>query len=165
MVTAGGRPVTLVGNPVKAGDSAPDFKVLTADMKEKTLADFSGKTLVISVTPSLDTAVCDLQANQFNHEAASLPGDIVVLNISVDLPFALGRFCAAKGIDRVITLSDHRDVSFGNAYGVLIKETRLLTRSVFIIDKTGVVRYVEIVGETSNQPNYDRALAEAKKLV
>lgn len=165
IVTMAGSPVTLMGNPVKAGDMAPDFKVLTAGMKEMSLKDFSGKTLIISVTPSLDTPVCDLQATRFNQEAGSLPGDVALLNISVDLPFALARFCAAKGIDKVMTLSDHRDVSFGNAYGILMKETRLLARAIFIIDKSCMVRYVEIVDDVTKHPDYDRALAEMKKLL
>ena len=165
IVTMAGSPVTLMGNPVKAGDRAPDFKVLTAGMKEMSLKDFSGKTLIISVTPSLDTPVCDLQATRFNQEAGSLPGDVALLNISVDLPFALARFCAAKGIDKVMTLSDHRDVSFGNAYGILMKETRLLARAIFIIDKSCMVRYVEIVDDVTKHPDYDRALAEMKKLL
>ncbi len=164
LVAMAGNPVTLTGNPVKAGDMAPDFKVLTSEMKEMTLADFAGKTVLISVTPSLDTPVCDLQATRFNQEAGSLPGGAVLLNISVDLPFALARFCAAKGIDRVKTLSDHRDVSFGTAYGVLIKEFRLLARAIFVIDRGGVVRYVEIVPDVTGHPDYDRALAEARKL-
>jgi thiol peroxidase len=164
IVKAAGSPVTLTGNPVKEGDRAPGFTVLTAEMKEMSLADFSGKTLIISVTPSLDTPVCDLQATRFNQEAGSLSGDVTLLNISVDLPFALARFCAAKGIDRVKTLSDHRDVSFGTAYGVLMKESRLLARAIFIIDKGGTVRYVELVDDVTKQPDYDRAIAEAKKL-
>ena len=165
LVTIAGNPVTLTGNPVNPGDKAPDFTVLTADMKEMTLKDFSGKILIISVTPSLDTPVCDLQATRFNSEAAAMPDNVVLLNISVDLPFAISRFCAAKGIDRVMTLSDHRDVSFGTAYGVLIRETRLLARSVFIVDVKGTVRYVEIVDDVTKHPDYERALEEARKLL
>lgn len=165
IVKIAGNPVTLTGNPVKEGDAAPDFKVLSADMKEVTLKDFAGKTVIISVTPSLDTSVCDLQATRFNKEAAGLPAEVVVLNISVDLPFAISRFCSVKGIDRIQTLSDHRDVSFGGAYGVLIRETRLLARSIFIIDAKGIVRYVEIVDDIAKQPDYDRALKEARKLL
>jgi len=165
MVSMAGNPVTLAGNPVKAGDVAPGFKVLSADMKEVSLGDFAGKVIVISVTPSLDTSVCDLQATRFNSEAASLPGDVAILNISVDLPFAIGRFCSAKGIDRLKTLSDHRDLSFGTAYGVVVKEARLLARSVFIVGRDGVVKYVEIVDDVTKHPDYDRALAEVKKLL
>ncbi len=165
IVTMAGNPVTLEGNTVKAGDRAPDFTVLSADMKEVSLRDFAGRIIVLSVTPSLDTPVCDLQATRFNTEAASLPADVAILNISVDLPFALGRFCAARGIDRVTTLSDHRDLSFGSAYGVVIKELRLLARAVFIVDRDGIVKYAEIVDEVTKHPDYDRALAEMKKLV
>ena len=111
-----------------------------------------------SVTPSLDTSVCDLQLRRFNHEAASLPRDVVVLNLSMDLPFAISRFCTAAGIDRVKALSDHRDASFGGSYGVLIKELRLLARSIFILDKDNIVRYREIVPEQSQHPDYDKAL-------
>ena len=164
LVTFFGNPLTLVGNEVKAGDRAPDFIVLDKELKEIKLSDFAGKIKVISVTPSLDTPVCDLQARTFNQEAGALSEGIVVLNISMDLPFAIARFCAGAGIDKVQTLSDHRDASFGNAYGVLVKELRLLARSVFVIDKADVVRYVQIVPEMTNQPEYDKALQEAKKL-
>ncbi len=164
VVTFFGNPLTLVGNEVKAGDRAPDFIVLDKELKEIKLSDFAGKIKVISVTPSLDTPVCDLQARTFNQEAGALSEGIVVLNISMDLPFAIARFCAGAGIDKVQTLSDHRDASFGNAYGVLVKELRLLARSVFVIDKSDVVRYVQIVPEMTNQPEYEKALQEAKKL-
>ena len=120
---------------------------------------------IISVTPSLDTPVCNIQATTFNDKARSLSADVVVINISMDLPFAIARFCAGQGIDNLRTLSDHRDASFGTAYGVLIGELRLLARSVFVIDKADVVRYVEIVPEMTHEPDYERALGEAKKLV
>jgi thiol peroxidase len=120
---------------------------------------------VISVTPSLDTPVCDLQLRRFNHEAASLPHDVEVLNISMDLPFAISRFCTAAEIEKARALSDHRDASFGNAYGVLIKELRLLARSIFIVDKDDVVRYLEIVTEQTNHPDYDRALVVLHRLL
>jgi thioredoxin-dependent peroxiredoxin len=164
VVTFLGNPLTLVGNEVKVGDKAPDFTVLDKELKEVKLADFKGKIKVISVTPSLDTPVCDLQARTFNQEAGSLSDGVVVLNVSMDLPFAIARFCVAAGIDKVLTLSDHRDASFGNAYGVLVKELRLLARSVFVIDKYDVVRYVQIVPEMTNPPEYGKALEEAKTL-
>ena len=129
------------------------------------LRDFSGKTKVISVTPSLDTPVCDLQARRFNHEAASLPADVVVLNISMDLPFAISRFCSVAAIDRVKALSDHRDASFGTAYGVLIKELRLLARSIFIIDKDNILRYKETVPEQSDHPNYEKVLEALNTII
>jgi thiol peroxidase len=165
VVTMGGAPVTLTGNPVGVGDKAPDFTVLTPDMKAVSLSHFKNNILVISVAPSIDTPVCDLQATRFNQEANSLPDDVRVLNITVDLPFALGRFCAAKGIDKVLTLSDHRDLSFGNAYGVVVKEFRLLARSIFIVDRDGIVRYVELVTDIKNHPDYEKALAEVRKLL
>ena len=117
---------------------------------------------MISVTPSLDTPVCDLQLRRFNSEAAQFPADIVVLNISMDLPFAVSRFCSSAGIERVRALSDHRDASFGTAFGVLIKELRLLARSVFILDRENVVRYREIVPELSTHPDYEKALRALK---
>lgn len=159
-----GTPLTLIGPEIKIGDKAPDFSILSNELKEHNLKDFSGKTKVISVTPSLDTPVCDLQATRFDKEATSLPDDVVVLNISCDLPFAMARFCSAKNIGKVRTFSDHRDVSFGTAYGVLIKELRLLARAIFIVDKDDVIRYIEIVPEVTNEPDYAKALSALKSL-
>ncbi len=157
-VTFQGTPLTLVGTELKLGDQAPDFTLLDNELNEVRLKDFKGKTKVISVTPSLDTPVCDMQARRFNEEAAKLPEDIVVLNVSMDLPFAISRFCTTAGIDKVKTLSDHRDASFGTVYGLLIKELRLLTRSIIIIDKEDVIKYLEIVSEVTDQPDYDKAI-------
>jgi thiol peroxidase len=164
IVTIHGNPLTLIGPDLRAGDKAPDFTVLDADLKEVRLKDFAGKIKVISVTPSLDTPVCDIQARRFNQEAANFSDDVAVLNISMDLPFAIARFCSAAGIDRVKTLSDHRDASFGSAYCVLIKELRLLARSIFIIDKDNVIRLKEIVSEVSNHPDYEGAINLVKKM-
>ncbi|HAM50121.1 MAG TPA: thiol peroxidase [Nitrospiraceae bacterium] len=164
MITIHGSPLTLIGKEIKVGDKAPDFTVLDGDLKRAGPKDFAGKLKVISVTPSLDTPVCDLQARRFNQEAAKLPDTIAVLNISMDLPFAISRFCTTAGIDKVKAYSDHKDASFGNAYGVLIKELRLLARSIFIIDKTDTVRYIEIVAELSNHPDYDKVLEVVRKL-
>lgn len=158
IITFKGTPLTLVGAELKSGDQAPDFTLLDNELNEVRLKDFRGKIKVISVTPSLDTPVCDMQARRFNEEAARLPEDVVVLNVSMDLPFAISRFCATAGIDKVKTLSDHRDASFGTAYGVLIKELRLLTRSIVIIDKEDVIKYLEIVPEVTDQPDYDKAM-------
>ncbi len=155
VVTIHGNPLTLVGPELRVGDNAPDFTALNSDLKEVRLKDFEGKIKVISVTPSLDTPVCDIQARRFNQEAANFSDNVVVLNISMDLPFAIARFCSAAGIDRVKTLSDHRDASFGSAYGVLIKELRLLARSIFIIDKDNIIRLKEIVPEVTNHPDYE----------
>jgi thiol peroxidase len=163
-VTMHGNPLTLTGTELHIGDKAPQFTVLDKDLKEVGLNDFKGKIKIISVTPSLDTPVCDLQARRFNEEAAKLSSDVVILNISMDLPFAISRFCTAAGIDRVKAFSDHRDASFGNAYGVLIKELRLLARSIFIIDKDDVIRYKEIVQELTDLPDFLSALDAVKKL-
>ena len=165
IVTVKGNPVTLIGSEIKAGDKAPDFTLVDGDLKEVGLKDFAGKIKIISVSASLDTPVCDMQARRFNQEAATLPADVVILNITMDLPFAISRFCTTAGIDKVHAYSDHRDASFGNAYGVLIKELRLLARSIFIIDKNDVLRYIEIVPELTNHPDYDKALGALKKLL
>lgn len=162
VVTFKGNPVTLVGNEVKVGDTAPDFTVLANDLSPVTLADSKGSVRIISVVPSLDTGVCDQQTRRFNEEAASLEG-VRVLTISVDLPFAQKRWCGAAGVDRVQTLSDHRDLSFGTAYGVVIKELRLLARAVFVVDKNDKVVYVEYVPEVTQHPNYEAAIEAAKK--
>jgi thiol peroxidase len=165
IVTVKGNPVTLVGSEIKVGDKAPDFTVVDRDLKEVRLKDFAGKIKVISVSASLDTPVCDMQARRFNQEAVQLPADVVIFNITVDLPFAISRFCTTAGINKVQAFSDHRDASFGNAYGVLIKELRLLARSIFIVDKNDVLQYVEIVPELTNHPDYDKALNAMKKLL
>lgn len=170
-VTLNGKPITLVGPKLKVGDFAPDFQVVTQaslideEMKMMNLNDFYGKIKVISVTPSLDTPVCDLQIHSFNEEASTLPDDVVVINISMDLPFAIHRFCATSGIDKVIALSDYRYASFGTHWGVLIKELRLLTRALFIVDKKNVIRYIEIVPDTTQAPDYERALNALKQLI
>lgn len=160
-VTFKGNPLTLIGSELKVGDRAPGFTALDNALGEVTLGDLAGRVKVISVTPSLDTPVCDAQARRFNEEAAGLGGDVEVLNISMDLPFAAGRFCSTAGIDKVRTLSDHRDASFGTAYGVLIKELRLLARAVFVIDKDDVVKHAEVVGEVTDDVDYEKALTAA----
>ncbi len=162
VVTRKGKSVTLVGPDIKVGEKAPDFTVLDGTLAEVRLGDFAGKIKIISVTPSLDTPVCDLQLRRFNREAASLPHDVVVLNMSMDLPFAITRFCTTADINRAKALSDHRDASFGTAYGVLMKELRLLARSIFIIDKDNILRYKEIVSEESTHPDYEKALQALK---
>ncbi len=161
-VTFKGNPMTLVGAELKAGDKAPDFKVLEGDLSEVTLASSGGKTRLISVVPSLDTPVCDLQSKRFNEEAAKLPGDVVVYAVSVDLPFAQKRWCGASNADKIKAVSDHRDTSFGKAYGVLIKELRLLARAVFVIGPDDKIKYVEVVKEVTQHPNYDAALNALK---
>lgn len=163
-VTFKGQPVTLLGNQVRIGDQAPDFTVLDSSLNEVTLADSQGKVRLISVVPSIDTGVCDQQTRRFNEEAAQLEG-VSLLTISVDLPFAQSRWCAASGVDKIQLLSDHRDLSFGMAYGVVIKELRLLTRSVFVIDREGKLSYVEYVPEVTNHPNYAAALEATRQLL
>jgi thiol peroxidase len=164
VVTMGGNPMTLSGSSLAVGDKAPDFTVLDQELKPKTLKDFSGKFKVISVTPSLDTKVCDMQIHWFNEDAANQPEDVAVMNISMDLPFALARFCSTKGIDKAIALSDHRDASFGQNWGVLMKEMRLLARAVFIVDKDDVIQYIEIVPEVTDHPDYESAIKALEKL-
>lgn len=163
-VTFKGAPLTLEGAEIKAGDKAPDFTALDNTLSPVTLADLGDKVKIISVTPSLDTPVCDAQARKFNTEAAALAGAVEVLNVSMDLPFATGRFCTTAGIENVRTLSDHRDASFGRAYGVLVKELRLLARAVFVIDRENTVKYVEIVPEMTADVDFERALEAARSL-
>lgn len=163
-LTMGADPLTLRGKEIKVGDKAPDFTVLTNDLKPYTLADAGSKVKIISVVPSVDTSVCQIQTTRFNKEAAQLD-NTVILTISVDLPFALAKFCSAQGIDQVITLSDHRDLSFGENYGFVIDELRLLARGIVILDQDNNVTYVEYVPEVADHPNYEKALEEAKKLV
>jgi len=163
-VTMHGKPLTLGGRGLFLGTVAPDFTVLDQESEEVRLSQFKNRIKVISVTPSLDTQVCDLQLRRFNSEASQMPADVVVMNISMDLPFAIRRFCEVAEIDRAKALSDHRDASFGNAFGILIKELRLLARAVFILDRDNKVRYIEIVPELSNHPDYDKALQSLRIL-
>lgn len=156
------NPMTLIGDEVKVGDTAPDFTVLANNLSPVTLQDSRGKTRLISVVPSLDTGTCDAQTRKFNESAAELGEDVVILTVSNDLPFAQKRWCAAAGIDSVQTLSDHRDLSFGEAYGVAIKELRLLTRSIFVVDNNDKVTYVEYVPEATDHPNYEKAIEAVK---
>ncbi|WP_110927221.1 thiol peroxidase [Bacillus massiliglaciei] len=160
-VTFKNEPVTLVGTEVKVGEKAPDFTVLANDLSPVTLSDTKGSVRIISVVPSIDTGVCDAQTRKFNEEAGKIEG-VTVLTISNDLPFAQKRWCAASGLENVQVLSDHRDLSFGEAYGVLMKELRLLARSVFVIDSNDIVTYAEYVPEGTTHPDYEAALAAAK---
>jgi len=162
IITFKSTPFTLLGTPVNPGDKAPDFTVIANDLSPRTLADYNGKVCIISVVPSLDTGVCDLQTKRFNAEASALGDHVRILTISCDLPFAQARWCGATGTVNLETLSDHKDVSFGMNYGVLIKELRLLTRAIFIIDSTGTVTYTEIVPEVTNAVNFDAALSAAQ---
>jgi len=158
-----GNPLTLVGNGPGVGKTAPDFEALANDLSPFKLSGLRGKVLVICSVPSLDTPVCDTEVRKFNEQATSLGDDVAVLVISMDLPFAQTRWCGAAGVKNVQTLSDHNKAQFGNAYGVLIKELRLLARAVFVVDKKGVIRYIEVVDELSNEPDYEEALKAAKE--
>lgn len=163
IVTMRGNPLTLVGPEITVGQKAPDFTVVTNDMAPVSLADYAGKALALVSVPSLDTPVCAVETRRFNAEAAKLSDDVRILTISMDLPFAQKRWCGAMGIDKVETLSDHRDASFGLAYGVLIKELRLLARSVFVVDKGGIVTYAELVKEIGDEPFYAGVLSALAK--
>jgi thiol peroxidase len=159
-----GNPITLVGNEIKAGDMAPNFVVADNTLKPVEFSAFAGTVCIISSVPSLDTPICDMSTRRFNQEAGNLGADTVILTISMDLPFAQARWCGAAGVDAVKTLSDYKEASFGLAYGVLIKELRLLARAVFVVDRNSKVQYVDLVKEIAQEPNYDAALAAAKKL-
>ena len=161
VVTFGGKPVTLAGNEIKVGDTAENFTVLNNELNEVNLSDYSGEVVILSVLPSLDTPVCELQTKKFNEEASSL--NAKVLTISMDLPFAQKRFCDSYKTGNVITLSDFRDRDFGNKYGLYIKELGLLARSVFVIGKDLKITYMEIVKEIAEQPDYAMAIEAAKK--
>ncbi|KHL94949.1 thioredoxin peroxidase [Paenibacillus sp. IHB B 3415] len=165
VATFKGNPITLVGPELKAGDSAPAFVVSKNLLEDASLGDYAGKIKLISVVPSLDTGVCDAQTRRFNSEAAGLGDDVVILTISTDLPFAQARWCGAAGIDSVITLSDHKETSFGQAYGVLIKEFRLDMRSIFVVDKNDKLTYVEYLGEMAEHPDYEAAISAVRALL
>jgi len=165
IITFKGNPMTLLGPALAAGDKAPAFTAVDTGLAPVTLADFAGKVKIISAVPSLDTPVCDTETRRFNQEAAALPDSVVLLTVSMDLPFAQKRWCGAAGIDRVKTLSDYRDRSFGLAYGVVIKELMLLSRSIFVIDATDTIRYIQHVPEVTSEPDYAAVLAAAKGLL
>lgn len=162
LITFVGNPMTLVGKEVKVGDKAPDFTLLDNGLAVKTLKDYEGKVKIFSVVPSLDTGVCDAQTRWFNQNATALSDDVVVLTVSMDLPFAQKRWCGAAGVENVVTLSDHKDASFGTNYGFLIEELRLLTRGIVVVDKNDKVTYVEYVPEVTNAVNFDAAVEAAK---
>jgi len=164
VVTFQGNPLTLVGNQVKVGDTAPDVEVLANDLTPVRLSGFRGKVCVICSVPSLDTPVCDTQTRKFNERAASLGDDVVVLTVSMDLPFAQQRWCGLANVENVQTLSDHRTADFGNAFGVLIKELRLLARAVFVVDTDGIIRYTQIIDELTDEPDYEAALKAVKEI-
>ncbi|MDQ0189478.1 thiol peroxidase [Alicyclobacillus cycloheptanicus] len=158
-----GKACTLVGPELKVGDVAPDFELVANDLSTVTLADSKGKVRIISVVPSLDTGVCDAQTRRFNEEASKLGDNVVILTVSADLPFAQKRWCGAAGVDRVQTLSDHRSMSFGDAYGTHIREVRLESRAVFVVDSSDKLVHVEYVPEAGKHPDYEAALNAAKQ--
>lgn len=163
-VTMKGEPLTLLGSMPAIGDEAPDFTCVANDMSEFSRSAMKGKVFIVASVPSLDTPVCDIETRRFNQEVTAL-GGVMLLTVSMDLPFAQKRWCGATGASAVMTLSDHRDASFGKAWGVLIKELRLLARAVFVVDREGIVRYVELVKEVTNEPDYRSALAAARELL
>ncbi|MFA5227970.1 MAG: thiol peroxidase [Bacteroidales bacterium] len=163
-VLFGGKPVGLSGKEIRTGVMAPDFTVVNGALKNVKLSDYDGKIRVIAVYPSIDTGVCQAQNRRFNAEASGLT-NTVILSVSCDLPFAQKRFCAAEGLNNVITLSDHRSVEFGTRYGFLIEELRLLARGTVVIDAKGVVQYVEYVPDVSMEPDYEAALKVVRSLI
>jgi len=165
IITFKGNPMTLLGPDIKVGDSAPEFQVVDNGLQPVRLADSKGKIRLITAVPSLDTPVCDTMTRQFNQDAANLPESVVVYTISLDLPFAQKRWCGNAGIDKVKTLSDYQDRSFALGYGLLIKELKLLTRAVFVVDADGKIAYRQIVSEVTAEPDYDAALSAVKDLL
>ncbi len=165
VVTAGGQPLTLLGEELKVGDRAPHFVAVDVDMQPFDLSELEGKVVIISAVTSLDTATCDVETRRFNTEAAKLGEDIVILTISMDLPFAQKRWCGAAGVDQVKVVSDYKTAEFGEKYGVLIKELHLLARTLFVVDRDGTIKYVQRVAENSDEPDYESALAAARELV
>lgn len=164
-VLFGGNPLALAGNSIKVGDKAPEFTAVDNGLKPVKLSDFKGKVKLLSIFPSIDTGVCSMQTHKFNKEAGSFGDKVAFIAISVDLPFALKRFCGAEGINNLTTLSDYKDVDFGTKYGYLIKDLRLFARGVVVIDKDDVIRYVEVVPNVGQEPNYDEAIKVLKSLV
>lgn len=163
-VTLKGNPVILVGSEVKVGQTALDFKAQKTDMSDYTLTSSSGKTRIILSVPSLDTAVCDLETRRFNQEAAKIP-NVEIICVSMDLPFAQKRWCGAANVDKVITVSDHRDGSFARNYGVMISGgplDRLMARAIFVVGPDNKVKYAEYVKDIAEQPNYEAVIAAAK---
>jgi thiol peroxidase len=162
-VTLKGNPFTLIGPELSVGDQAPDFSLVGVDLKPVQLGETEGKVRILSVVPSLDTPVCDAMTRRFNKEATEL-ADVKIYTVSMDLPFAQTRWCAAAGVKNIVMLSDHKDGSFGESYGTLIKELRLDARAIFVIDSNNVIRHVEYVGEIADQPDYEAALTVVRQL-
>ncbi len=164
LVSLRGNPLTLVGNEVKVGDEAPDFVAVANDLSPVRFSSFRGKVCVLSSVPSLDTPVCNAQTRRLDREAERLGSAVAILTISMDLPFAQKRWADAARMNRVQTLSDHRDASFGTSYGLLIKELRLLARAILIVDRDGIIRYLQLVKEMSEEPVYGAVLSGLSEL-
>ncbi|MDQ6423293.1 thiol peroxidase [Paenibacillus sp. LHD-117] len=165
VATLKGNPITLLGPELKVGDKAPDFSLNKSLTEVVSLQDYAGKVKLVSVVPSIDTGVCDAQTRRFNEAAAGLGDNVIVLTVSVDTPFAQARWCAAAGIDKVVMLSDYKNNSFGESYGVLIKEFALDMRAIFVLDGDNTIKYVEYLSEMTEHPNYESAIEAAKSLV
>ena len=165
VITFQGNPLTLQGTELKVGDPMPDVSLLANDLSPVQLSSYRGKVCVISVVPSLDTPVCDMQTRKFNEQAGNLDDNVAILTMSMDLPFAQARWCGAAGVDKVTTLSDHREAAFGEAFGMLIKELRLLARPVLVVDKDGTIQYIQLVKEVTEEPDYNAVLEAVKRLV
>jgi thioredoxin-dependent peroxiredoxin len=158
VITFKGGPLTLEGPELKVGQKAPDAELTGNDLSPVKISSFAGKTIVLSCVPSLDTPVCDIQTRKFNEKAGKAGSDVVVLTVSMDLPFAQKRWCGAAGVDHVKTLSDYKGAKFAAAYGLLIKELHLIARAVIVLDKQQIIRYIQIVPEVTSEPDYDAAL-------
>jgi thioredoxin-dependent peroxiredoxin len=165
VITFKGGPLTLMGPELKVGQKAPDAVVTDNDLAAVKISSFAGKVVILSCVPSLDTKVCDIQTHKFNEKAGQMGPDVVVLTVSMDLPFAQKRWCGAAGVENVKTLSDYKDAQFARAYGLLIKELHLIARTVIVLDKQQIIRYIQIVPEMTTEPDYDAALKAAKGLL
>ena len=164
-ITMKGNPLTLEGTELSIGETAPDVELMDNDLAPVSISSYRGKICIISSVPSLDTPVCDMETRRFNEEADKLGEDVVIVTVSEDLPFAQKRWCGSAGVDKVITLSDYQDRSFGEKYGVLIKELKLLARCVFVVDREGTIQYVQLVNEVTQEPDYEDVLDAVKKLL
>ena len=164
-VTLHGNPFTLIGDQPGVGAQAPDAELITNDLAPVKLSSYRGQIVILTTVPSLDTPVCDVMTRRFNTEAVNLSEKVAILTVSMDLPFAQKRWCGAAGVERLTTLSDHRTAGFGEAYGLLIKELRLLARSVMVLDPQGVIRYYQLVKEIAEEPDYAAALAAVRQLI
>jgi len=164
-ITMKGNPLTLEGTKLRVGQPAPDVELADNDLNPVRISSYRGKVCIISSVPSLDTPVCDMETRRFNEEAGKLGEDVAIVTVSVDLPFAQKRWCGAAGVDKVITLSDYKERSFGEKYGVLIKELKLLARCVFVVDREGIIQYIQLVSEVTQEPDYEAVLEAARKLL